>query len=249
MRWNNVVGVITGLFTLVPYDQWRRDHAIHHASSGDLDRRGHGDITTITVREYLALTPFKRWQYRMYRHPLVLLFGGPFFLLFTLRFRAKGKGTHRRQVWSLWLTNVAIVGLLATVVLAWGWRALAVYGIAYYLAMSAGVWLFYVQHQFEDAYWEAHPDWDYETSAMRGSSHLRLPAPLRWLTASIGVHHIHHLAPKIPNYRLQKCYDENPRLQSAPIMTVGAGLAALRLALWDEERRRLVRFSDVRQAA
>ncbi len=126
-----------------------------------------------------------------------------------------------------------------------GWKALAVYGLAYYIAGAAGVWLFYVQHQFEDAYWEEHPDWDYESSAMKGSSHLKLPGILRWFTGNIGLHHVHHLAPKIPNYRLKRCHDENPRLQKAPIVTILSGIAALRLALWDEDRRRMIRFSQV----
>jgi omega-6 fatty acid desaturase (delta-12 desaturase) len=248
-RANNIIGVITGLFALTPFDQWRRDHAIHHASSGDLDRRGHGDVTTWTVREYMAKTPRQRLGYRLSRHPIFLLLGGPVYLTYSQRFRPLSKATRERQVTSIWWTNAMIVAMCALFVVFGGWRALALYAASYYFAAMAGVWLFYVQHQFEDAYWEEHAEWDYETSAMKGSSHLRLPGILQWFTGSIGLHHVHHLAPKIPNYRLQRAHDENPQLQSAPVITIPSGLAALRLSLWDADRRRLVRFRDVERVA
>ena len=244
-RANAIVGTVTGLLALTPFDQWRRDHAIHHASSGDLDRRGHGDVTTWTVKEYLAKTPRQQLGYRLSRHPFWLLVGGPVYLTYSQRFRSLSKATGERQISSIWWTNLALAVLLSAVVLLWGWRGLAIYAITYYFAAMAGVWLFYVQHQFEDAYWEVRPEWDYETSAMKGSSHLKLPAVLQWFSGSIGLHHVHHLAPRIPNYRLQKCHDENPRLQTAPVITIPSGLAALRLSLWDEDRRRLVRFDQV----
>jgi omega-6 fatty acid desaturase (delta-12 desaturase) len=201
------------------------------------------------VREYLAKTPRQRLGYRLSRHPVFLLLGGPVYLTYSLRFRPRSKATGDKQIWSVWGTNIAIVGLSAVTVLLWGWWALALYGICYYFAAMSGVWLFYVQHQFEDAYWEEHEDWDYETSAMKGSSHLRLPKILQWFTGSIGLHHVHHLAPRIPNYRLQRAHDENPRLQTAPVVTIPSGLAALRLSLWDEDRRRLVPFNQVRKAS
>jgi omega-6 fatty acid desaturase (delta-12 desaturase) len=245
-RANDIVGACTGVLAMTPFDQWRRDHAIHHASSGDLERRGHGDITTWTVREYLAKSPRERFFYRLSRHPALVVLGGPFYLVWTLRFRTKSKATGPRQLRSVWGTNVAIALLLTATVWLWGWRALAVYLTVYYLAAVAGVWLFYVQHQFEDAYWEDHANWDYHESAMRGSSYLKLPGILRWFTANIGLHHVHHLAPKIPNYRLKTAFDENPSLQGAPVVTIRSGIAALRLALWDEDQRKLVRFKDVR---
>jgi omega-6 fatty acid desaturase (delta-12 desaturase) len=249
-RLNDAVGFVTGVLTLTPYGQWRRDHALHHASSGDLDRRGHGDVPTLTVREYLARTPRARLSYRLLRHPLSLLLVGPLYLMVSQRVRPRSKATGEREAASVLATNVAIALLLALVLVTLGWRALVlVYFPAMYLAAMGGVWLFYVQHQFEDAYWESHDEWDYVTAALRGSSHLRLPWLLQWFSGSIGLHHIHHLSPRIPNHRLQRCHDENPLFQSAPVVTLRSGLAALRLALWDEERRRLVRFDEVTAGA
>jgi omega-6 fatty acid desaturase (delta-12 desaturase) len=244
------VGFVTGVLTLTPFGQWRRDHALHHASSGDLDRRGHGDVPTLTVREYLARSPRGRFIYRLVRHPASLLLVGPLHLMLGQRFRPRGVATKDKQVTSVWTTNAAIAIAAAAVWLLLDWRALLlVYLPAYYLAAMTGVWLFYVQHQFEDAHWESHEDWDYATAALQGSSHLRLHPILQWFTGSIGLHHVHHLAPRIPNYRLQACHDATPILQCAPELTPRMGIAALRLALWDEERRRLVPFADVQRAA
>lgn len=245
-RANEVVGAMTGLLSLTPFAQWRRDHALHHASAGDLDRRGHGDVPTLTVREYVARTPRQRLGYRVIRHPASLLLVGPLHLLVSQRFPPRGTATSAPEAASVWSTNVAIAVLATAVVLTCGWSAiLLVYLPAYYLAAMAGIWIFYVQHQFENAYWESHEAWDYATAALRGSSHLKLPKILQWITGSIGLHHIHHLAPRIPNYRLQCCHDANPILQGAPQVTLRSGTAALRLALWDEKRKRLVRFADV----
>jgi omega-6 fatty acid desaturase (delta-12 desaturase) len=248
-RGNDIVGIVTGLLAFTPYDQWRRDHALHHASSGDLDRRGHGDVTTWTVREYLAKTPRQQLGYRLARHPVLLLAFGPVYLMYSQRFRPRSKATGDRQAETVLWTNVALAGLAAIAVLAWGWLALVVWLLGYYVAGAIGVWLFYVQHQFEDAYWENHTEWDYWTSAMNGSSHLKLPPLLQWFTGNIGLHHVHHLAPRIPNYRLQRCHDENPPLQSAPVISVRSGLSALRLALWDEDQRKLVGFREIAGAS
>lgn len=245
-RASDVVGAATGVLTLTPFAQWRRDHALHHAASGDLDRRGHGDVPTLTVREYLARTPRERLKYRLVRHPASLLLVGPLHLAVGQRVRPRSKATRDAQVASVWGTNAAIVVLAALVVWGAGWHALLlVYAPSFYLAAMAGVWLFYVQHQFEDAYWASHDDWDYATAAIRGSSHLRLPPVLQWFTGSIGLHHVHHLAPKIPNYRLQRCHDASPALHEAPVITLRTGTAAMRLALWDERQRRMVRFADI----
>jgi omega-6 fatty acid desaturase (delta-12 desaturase) len=249
-RWaSDLVGFVTGVLTLTPFAQWRRDHALHHASSGDLERRGHGDIATLTVREYLARTPRGRLSYRLARHPAALLLVGPLYLMINQRFRPRSKATGDQQIASVWSTNAAILVLGALTVMLFGWHALlVVYLPAIYLAASAGIWLFYVQHQFEDAYWEASDSWDYATAALHGSSHLVLPPVLQWFTGNIGLHHVHHLAPRIPNYRLQRCHDATPLLQVAPVLTLRAGISALRLALWDEEQRRMVRFSDLAEA-
>ena len=242
---NDAVGFVTGVLTLTPFAQWRRDHALHHASSGDLDRRGHGDMPTLTVREYRARAPRARLAYRVIRHPLLLLLGGPLHLAIGQRMRGRSTATGPRQLSSVFATNLAIVGVLALALLTVGWQTvLVVYAIPYYLAAMTGVWLFYIQHQFEDAYWAPHADWDYVAAALRGSSHLRLPRLLGWVTGDIGLHHVHHVAPRIPNYRLRSCHDANPLFHQSPIVTLRSSVAALRLALWDEERQRLVRFRD-----
>lgn len=243
---NDAVGFVTGVLTLTPFAQWRRDHALHHASSGDLDRRGHGDVPTLTVREYLARSPRARLVYRIIRHPALLLLGGPFHLMLGQRLRGRSRATRDRQVESVWLTNAAIVALVTLAAMTVGWKSvLFAYALPYYLAAMAGVWLFYVQHQFEDAYWAPHDEWDYVDAALRGSSHLRLPPILQWFTGSIGLHHVHHVAPRIPNYRLQACHDSSEIFARSPVITPRAGMAALRLALWDEDRQRLVAFRDI----
>ncbi len=247
-RLNDIVGFATGVLTLTPFVQWRRDHALHHASSGDLDRRGHGDVPTLTVREYLARSRGGRLGYRIIRHPMLLLLGGPFHLAMNQRLRGRSAATGSAQIASVWSTNLAIVGLLSAAILTVGWKSVLVaYLLPYYLAASAGVWLFYVQHQFEDAYWVSHNDWNYLEAALRGSTHLRLSPLLQWVTGSIGLHHVHHVAPKIPNYRLQSCHDENALFHRSPVVTLRSGTAALRLTLWDEDRGRMIRFRDVAQ--
>ena len=245
-RVNDAVGFVTGVITFTPFAQWRRDHALHHASSGDLDRRGHGDIPTLTVREYAAKSWKGRLGYRIVRHPLLLLLGGPIHLAIGQRLRGKSStATRDKQVASVWATNVALFALIAIGVLTLGWTFMLVaYFLPYYIAAMAGVWLFYVQHQFEDAYWAEHGEWNYVDAALLGSSHLKLPRLLAWFTGNIGLHHVHHVAPRIPNHRLQECHDGNPLFQRSPTVTFGSGMRALRLSLWDEERKRLVSFRD-----
>ena len=241
-RANRVVGAVTGLLTLIPFEHWRHEHALHHASAGDLDRRGHGDVETLTVREYLARSRWGRLRYRIVRHPLVYLLLGPFFFVLDKRVPPRGPSAGRRQVASVWLNNAAIViaggGLLAL----FGTRVLLIYFPAYYIAIVAGIWLFFVQHQFEGTYWEQHQEWDYADAAIAGSSYFQLPAVLQWFTGSIGFHHVHHLGPKIPNYNLQRCHEENPIFHRATVVTLRRSISALRLALWDEDAGRLVRF-------
>jgi acyl-lipid omega-6 desaturase (Delta-12 desaturase) len=245
-RVNDAVGFVTGVMTLTPFAQWRRDHALHHASSGDLERRGHGDVPTLTVREYLAKSRKGRLGYRIIRHPLLLMLGGPFHLLIGQRLRGRSRATGDMQISSVLATNLAITAAVAIALVTVGWKTLLIaYALPYYLAAMAGIWLFYVQHQFEDAYWTSHDEWDYVEASLRGSSHLKLPAPLNWFTGDIGLHHVHHVAPRIPNFRLKKCHESNPLFHSSPTVTIRSGTAALRLALWDEERKRMVRFRDV----
>ena len=242
---NDNVGFITGVLTFTPFAQWRRDHALHHASSGDLDRRGHGDMPTLTVQEYRAKSRRARLGYRLIRHPMALLIGGPFHLAIGQRFRSKGTTTGEKQIVSVRATNAAIVVVLAALTLTLGWKTVVIgYLLPYYVAAMAGVWLFYVQHQFEDAYWAPHGEWDYVEAALRGSSHLKLPRILAWFTGDIGLHHVHHVAPKIPNHRLRECHDDNPVFHESPTITLRSGMRAMRLALWDEDRRRLVSFRE-----
>ncbi|HTE45575.1 MAG TPA: fatty acid desaturase [Gemmatimonadaceae bacterium] len=245
-RANAIVGWIAGVLTLTPFGQWRHEHSLHHASSGDLNRRGHGDVETLTVREYGALSRGARLRYRLMRNPLVLFGLGPIHFVLSNRVPPRGADaqTKRGRV-SVWSTNAGILALYVGVSLWIGWGAtLLLYGPAMYLAAAAGIWLFYVQHQFEGTYWQEHSDWDYATSAIRGSSYLRLPAVLRWFTGSIGVHHVHHLGPRIPNYALLRCHEDNALFHDVTVITLAQSLRTLRLTLWDETRQQLVGFRD-----
>ena len=244
---NDTIGFITGVLTFTPYSQWRREHAIHHASSGDLERRGYGDISTLTVTEYEALPPMGRFKYRVYRHPFVLFGVGPLHMIILQRFRTPGMSSGKQQLWNVWMTNAALVGLVAIGIVAFGWKSVVLlYLPAYYLAAASGIWLFYVQHQFEEAYWERGKQWDYATAAITGSSHLRLPALLNWFTGHIGLHHVHHLGPKIPNYRLKRAHEENPIFDEAPVLTMRTAFRTLRLTLWDEAHGRMIGFRELR---
>ena len=247
---NDLTGRILGVFTLTPYDYWRRTHAVHHATSGNLDRRGVGDISTLTVREYLALSRWRRLVYRLYRHPLVLFGIGPIYL-FILKHRLPLDMPLRSGVWrNLFATNAGIVALIAVLAVLVGPLALLKLHLPIVLlAASAGIWLFHVQHQFEESYWQRDPTWSFHQAALQGSSYYRLPRLLQWFTASIGLHHIHHLCSRIPNYRLQQCLDENPELHQVRRLTLLQSLQCARLSLWSEEAGRMIRFSDLRRVA
>jgi len=241
---NGIVGWLSGVLTLTPFAQWRRDHAQHHASSGDLDRRGHGDVRTLTVREYNALSRRARWRYRVMRHPAVLLGIGPLHLMLVQRIRPPRTALRDPQTRSVWSTNVGIACAALLVGETLGWPSLLlVYLPAIYFAAMVGIWLFYVQHQFENTYWVPHSDWDYLTASIRGSSYLRLPHLLAWFTGDIGVHHVHHLSPRIPNYLLQRCHDENVLFHDVTTVTLRQSWRLFRLALWDEQRECLISFA------
>ena len=241
-RANDILGCVIGLVTLTPHYAWRRLHLLHHATSGNLDRRGHGDIDILTVTEYLRLSPRRRFLYRLYRHPLVLFGIGPI-LHFVIKQRfcvseVERSGPERASVYA---TNAGLLTLFTVLWFTIGIRpVLLVHLPVMLLASSAGVWLFYVQHQFEQAYWETGDGWDYVAAAMQGSSYYALPRPLQWLTCHIGLHHIHHLSPSVPNYRLQECLDENPELQRANRLTLRQSLRCASLKLWDEDLKMLV---------
>lgn len=247
-RANEVIGFITGAITLTPFGQWRRDHALHHASSGDLDRRGHGDIDTLTVDEYRALDRWGRFKYRFYRNAFVMLVLGPLYLMVHYRLTPPSTTTRASRVSSVQWTNLAVAVMIGALTWLVGWRAmLLVYAPVVYFASMAGIWLFYVQHQHEEAYWEGHEEWDYVTAAMHGSSFYRLPRVLEWFTGSIGRHHVHHVDPRIPNYRLRDAHESVPEFNSVPELTFWKSLRTTGLKLWDPQQRRLVGFDAVRQ--
>ncbi len=242
-RANDIVGMITGVLTFTPYYRWRRDHAMHHATSGDLDRRDiGGEIWTLTIEEYLAAPLRTRLAYRFYRHPFVMFVVGPFYLFVVMQRISWSKEPRVARSSVLW-TNIAMAAAIVLLSLIIGWRQyLAIQLSITFFAGMFGVWLFYVQHQFETTYWERHPDWDYYPAALYGSSFYKLPRVLQWFSGNIGYHHIHHLNPRIPNYYLQKCHDENPTLAAIPPVTLFRSLRALGYRLWDEERRKMVGF-------
>ncbi len=250
-RINNLVGRVLGVVTLTPYDYWRRTHATHHATSGNLDRRGVGDIETMTVQEYQACSRWRRLVYRAYRHPLVLFGIGPTYL-FVLKHRLPFDMPllHKGPWLSVLATNIAIVGLTIILAAAIGLTdLLMVHMPVILLASSIGVWMFFVQHQFEDADWQRKEAWNFHRAAFKGSSFYRLPKILQWFSASIGLHHVHHLCSKIPNYRLQESLDQVAELRAVKPLTLLASLKCARLALWDEEAQRMVRFRDLRSRA
>jgi len=247
----DLVGFWLGVATLTPYRYWRKTHAYHHAHSGDLGFRGLGDVDTITLSEYRKKSFFGRLRYRLYRHPFVLLGLGGFFV-FALKHRYPWDIPRRwKREWaSVWKTNAVLVAIVVLLGLTIGLKAaLLVHLPVLMLTGTVGVWLFYVQHQFEDTYWNEHTEWSYFDAGLQGSSYLVLPKPLQWVTASIGIHHVHHLSARIPNYRLQQCLDENPQLQQVTRINIWDGIKTLSLALWDEESRRLISFREARRLA
>ncbi len=242
-RGNEWLGAACALLVFTPFQRWRHQHAIHHASSGDLDRRGTGDVPTLTVAEYRALPPRRRLAYRLFRNPIVMFGLGPLWLLIQPRFISRSARPRIRR--SVWLTNgvlaVAIAGLCVLV----GWEALIAIELPPVLiAGSVGIWLFYVQHQFEDAYWQRSAQWSYDDAALRGSSYLHLPRALQFFTGNIGFHHVHHLCTKIPHYNLQAAHDAHPALQAVPTLTLLDAMRCVKLKLWDEELGRLVSFKQ-----
>lgn len=247
-RVNAWLGTVTGVFLFVPFVRWKHDHAVHHATSGDLERRGVGDVRTLTTAEYLALPWRGRLGYRMLRNPLVMFGLGPIVAM-VIGPRIVARGARPRMRNSVLATDAALVALIGGLCWLIGWRDyLIVFGVPALLAGSAGIWLFYVQHQFEDTYWESGSDWSYEDAALRGSSFLKLPKVLQFCSGNIGYHHVHHLSARIPNYHLQRAHDENPMFQAVPTLTLWDGLRAVRLKLWDEEQKRLVSFAQARRA-
>jgi acyl-lipid omega-6 desaturase (Delta-12 desaturase) len=246
-RANMWLGVVLGMLVYSPFHSWRHSHAVHHATAGDLDRRGVGDVLTLTVAEYQASPWRRRFGYRLFRNPLVMFGIGPIYAM-VLQPRLVSRSARRRIRRSVIGTNIALAILIAALCWLVGWREyLLVQWPTALLAGSAGVWLFYVQHQFEDTYWQSANDWSYADAALRGSSHLRLPRVLQFFTGNIGLHHVHHLSARIPNYNLQRAHDKNPIFHDVPTLSLWDGLRAVRLKLWDEDRGRLVTFAEARR--
>ena len=242
------LGRVIGVVTLTPYDVWRRSHSIHHSSSGNLGRRGMGDIHTLTVAEYKERTPFERLKYRLYRHPIVLFGLGPGYLFLFQNRLPLGLAEHARYWVSAMCTNAAILVGLAIIVHFGGLMPiLLIFLPSTLLAATAGVWLFYVQHQFETTHWEAEEDWQLHDAALHGSSHYVMPAVLQWLSANIGIHHVHHLYSRIPFYRLPEVLRDHADLAEGNTMTIRESLANVKLHLWDEKSKRLLSFPQARQ--
>jgi len=250
-RLNDAIGFALGVLVLIPYHCWRRQHALHHATSGDLDRRGFGDVDTMTVREYLQLTRLKRLGYRLLRNPFVLFGVAPIvYFLVLRRFTYNLPRSWKKERASVYYTNLALLGCALGMCWLVGPRQfLLVHVPVMILASSLGVWLFYVQHNFESTYWQRHDNWDFEIAAVVGSSYYHLPKGLQWLTANIGFHHIHHLDSRIPNYRLQECFDGNSVFQRVSRLTLWQSLSCATLKLWDENAGKMVGFRDLEKRA
>jgi acyl-lipid omega-6 desaturase (Delta-12 desaturase) len=241
-RANNATGAIAGLLNLTPYRHWRWQHAIHHGTAGDLDRRGSGDIWTLTVQEYLQSTRWRRFAYRLARNPVVLFVIAPLYV-FVVHHRFAASAAPKRERQSVHYTNLALLGITLVMSAAIGLRAFLLIQLTVSaFAGALGLWLFYVQHQFQGAYWARSKDWSYTAAALQGSSFYKLPRILQWFTGNIGFHHIHHLSPRIPNYHLQLCHEADPFFDTIKPVTLLASLRSLTFRLWDEQRNVFVSF-------
>ncbi|MFD2445310.1 fatty acid desaturase [Bacillus sp. CGMCC 1.16607] len=248
-RANRIIGTFTGVLTMFPFDQWGHDHSVHHATSGNLDKRGTGDIWTLTVDEYLAAPLKLRIAYRLYRNPIVMFGLGPIYQFLIIN-RFNRKGAKRKERLNTYLTNILIVA--AVTLLCWtiGWQTfLIIQGSIFMISGAAGIWLFYVQHTFEDSYFEEDKDWEYVKAAVEGSSFYKLPKLMQWLTGNIGFHHVHHLSPRVPNYKLEEVHNNTLPLQNVPTITLATSLRSLRFRLWDEDRKNFISFKEVKSVA
>lgn len=244
---NTIVGFVTGLLTFTPYHHWRWEHSVHHASSGNLDARGIGDIWTMTVDEYLAASPARKLCYRVARNPLILFGLGPIFL-FAVLHRVPAKTARPRERREVHLMTVAVTLMAIGMSQLFGWRDyLILQAIILMVGGCAGLWMFYVQHQFEDVYWEKDAHWNHNRAALEGSSYYQLPRILQWFSGNIGFHHIHHLNSRIPNYNLEQAYLACPEFQNVQPITLWSSLKTIRLRLWDTRTRRMIGFRELRQ--
>ena len=248
-RANRIVGYVTGILTFTPFDDWKRNHNIHHATAGDLDHRGTGAVWTMTVDDYLGASRLKRLGYRLVRNPFFLLLVVPFWLS-MLSYRIPRWSAGRASMISVMITNLGLAGIVTAFALTVGWKTYLMVQVPVTLmAWTLGVWLFYVQHQYEDAYWARADERNSLDAALKGSSYYKLPGFLQWMTGSIGLHHIHHLRPRIPNYHLQACQDAVPSLQLVRPLTLSKSFGSLALNLWDEQQQKMVGFGAIRTRA
>ncbi len=245
---NDVLGIITGVLCFTPYYRWRWEHAVHHSSSGDLDRRGIGDVWTLTVQEYLESSRWKRFSYRLARNPFILFVVAPLMLFLIIERLPTAKAGLRERL-SVHLTNLLLLLVAIGLGSLLGWKAYLILQVTVVtIAGSAGIWLFYVQHQFEGVYWERREQWDYVKAALQGSSFYKLPRILQWFSGNIGFHHIHHLSPRIPNYHLEKCHRAEPLFQTVKPVTLLSSLKSFTFRLWDERRQRMVGYAALARA-
>ena len=244
---NDYLGFACGVLTLTPYYQWRKSHAVHHATAGNLGRRDIHDVYTMTVDEYENLSWKGKVRYRLYRNPITLFLIVPM-TLFVVLYRFPSPIAKRKEKLNVLYNDLALLVLAVALSLLLGFREFLLIQLPIvFIATTAGTWLFFVQHQFEDTYWANADEWDYATAALQGSSYYKLPKVLQWFTGNIGFHHIHHLSPRIPNYRLESCFRANPDLHEVPTLTLGSSLKSMFLSLWDEEQRRLVSYREARR--
>lgn len=244
---NKILGTITGVLTLFPYNQWQHDHNVHHATSSNLDKRGTGDIWLLTVEEYIEAPFWKRVGYRFYRNPFVMFVLGPIYV-FAIQNRFNRKEARKKERMNTYLTNIIIVTLVVLMCLLVGWKAfLLVQGTIFMISGMSGIWLFYVQHTFEDSYFEEDEKWEFVKAAVEGSSFYKLPKILNWLTGNIGYHHIHHLSPRVPNYNLVEAHNNTKDLQNVPTITLKTSLTSLKFRLWDEETNNFVGYKAIKK--
>jgi omega-6 fatty acid desaturase (delta-12 desaturase) len=244
---NDTVGFIAGVLTFTPYYHWRWEHAIHHGTAGDLDRRGTGDVWTLTVQEYLESSRWKKFSYRLARNPIILFVIAPLYL-FLIRQRVPSPKANPRERQSVHAMNLALLGMAVGLSWIFGFKAyVLIQLIVLMTAGGAGVWLFYVQHQFEGVYWERGEDWSFVASALQGSSFYKLPRVLQWFSGNIGFHHIHHLSPRIPNYNLEKCHKADPLFQAVKPITLFSSFKSFTFRLWDEKGKTLVGYRHLRK--
>lgn len=244
---NDVVGFITGVLTSFPYEKWKREHTIHHATSSNIDKKGIGDIDMLTIEEYMEKSKLGRFGYRLYRNPIVMFGLGPLYMVLVLN-RFNRSDAKKKERMNTYLTNVVVLALTVVMIAAFGWQAfLLIHGVTLFVAGSLGIWLFYIQHTYEDSYFEYDTEWDYVKAAVEGSSYYKLPKILQWITGNIGFHHVHHLSPRIPNYKLEEAHETVTPLQQATTITIRTSLESIRYKLYDHSQMKFVTFKEAEE--